>query len=61
MKNKQRLDLLLVQQGLAETRTKAQALIMSGQVYVNNQKADKPGLPLRRMWSFPFGETPVLT
>ena len=43
MKNKQRLDLLLVQQGLAETRTKAQALIMSGQVYVNNQKADKPG------------------
>lgn len=43
MKNKQRLDLLLVQQGLAETRTKAQALIMSGQVYVNNQKEDKPG------------------
>lgn len=44
MKNKMRLDLLLVEQGLADTRTKAQALIMSGLVYVNGQKADKPGM-----------------
>lgn len=29
-KNKERLDVLLVQRGLAETRTKAQAIIMSG-------------------------------
>ena len=43
MKNKKRLDVLLVEQGYAETRSKAQAIIMSGQVYVNDQKADKPG------------------
>lgn len=43
MKNKQRLDLLLVEQGLADSRTKAQALIMSGQVYVAGQKTDKAG------------------
>lgn len=45
MKNKMRLDVLLTEQGLAESRTKAQALIMSGQVYVDGQKADKPGAP----------------
>ena len=44
MKHKQRLDLLLVERGLAETRAKAQAVIMSGLVYVNGQKADKPGM-----------------
>ncbi|MBO5837728.1 MAG: TlyA family RNA methyltransferase [Oscillospiraceae bacterium] len=40
---KKRLDVLLVEQGYAETRTKAQAIIMSGSVYVQGQKADKPG------------------
>lgn len=43
MKIKKRLDVLLVERLYAETRTKAQAIIMSGQVYVNGQKADKPG------------------
>ena len=43
MKNKKRLDVLLTEQGYADTRTKAQAIIMSGLVYVNGQKADKPG------------------
>ena len=43
MKVKKRLDVLLVELGYAETRTKAQAIIMSGQVYVAGQKADKPG------------------
>ena len=43
MKIKKRLDVLLVELGYAETRTKAQAIIMSGQVYVAGQKADKPG------------------
>ena len=43
MKNKKRLDVLLTEQGYADTRSKAQAIIMSGQVYVNGQKADKPG------------------
>ena len=44
MKIKKRLDVLLVERGLAETRTKAQAVIMSGLVYVSGQKADKPGM-----------------
>ncbi len=44
MKIKKRLDVLLVEQGYADSRTKAQAIIMSGQVYVNDQKADKPGV-----------------
>lgn len=43
MKNKERLDVLLVEKNLAETRSKAQALIMAGLVYVDGQKADKPG------------------
>lgn len=44
MKIKKRLDVLLVEQGYAESRTKAQAVIMSGSVYVEGQKADKPGI-----------------
>ena len=44
MKIKKRLDVLLVERGYAETRTKAQAIIMSGLVYVTGQKADKPGI-----------------
>lgn len=43
MKVKKRLDVLLVERLYVETRTKAQAIIMSGNVYVNGQKADKPG------------------
>ena len=43
MKIKKRLDVLLVEQLYADTRSKAQAIIMAGQVYVNGQKADKPG------------------
>lgn len=44
MKVKKRLDILLVERGYAESRTKAQAVIMSGSVYVDGQKADKPGI-----------------
>lgn len=40
---KERLDVLLVRQGLAESREKAKAVIMSGSVYVNGQKEDKAG------------------
>jgi 23S rRNA (cytidine1920-2'-O)/16S rRNA (cytidine1409-2'-O)-methyltransferase len=41
--DKQRLDQLLVDRGLAESRQKAQALILAGAVMVNGQKAQKPG------------------
>ncbi len=44
MKHKERLDVLLVSLGLAESRAKAQATIMAGEVYVNGQKADKSGM-----------------
>ena len=40
---KKRLDILTFEQGLAESREKARALIMSGIVYVNGVKADKAG------------------
>jgi 23S rRNA (cytidine1920-2'-O)/16S rRNA (cytidine1409-2'-O)-methyltransferase len=41
---KQRLDLLLVQQGLVETREQAKRLIMAGEVSVDGQTQDKPGM-----------------
>ena len=37
---KERLDCALVSRGFAESREKAKAIIMSGIVYVNNQKSD---------------------
>ena len=40
---RQRLDQLLVDRGLADSRTKAQALILAGDVFVEGQKAEKPG------------------
>ena len=40
---KERLDILLVRQGLAPSREKAKAVIMTGNVYVNGQREDKAG------------------
>ena len=40
---KERLDVLLVNRGLAASREKAKAIIMSGNVYVDGQKEDKAG------------------
>jgi 23S rRNA (cytidine1920-2'-O)/16S rRNA (cytidine1409-2'-O)-methyltransferase len=40
---KERLDKLLLDRGLAESRAKAQAYIMAGEVNVNGQRVDKPG------------------
>jgi 23S rRNA (cytidine1920-2'-O)/16S rRNA (cytidine1409-2'-O)-methyltransferase len=51
--SRQRIDLLLVERGLAESRAKAQALVMAGAVVVGDRRIDKPGqlvdpaLPLR--------------
>ena len=44
MSNKERIDCALVNRGLIESREKAKAIIMSGIVYVNNQKCDKAGM-----------------
>ena len=44
MKRKERLDVLLVEKGYFDSRAKAQAVIMSGDVYVDGQKADKAGV-----------------
>ena len=40
---KERLDVLLVSNGYAESREKAKAIIMSGQVFVDGQREDKAG------------------
>ena len=41
---KKRIDVLMVEQGLAESRQKAQAIIMAGQVYMGEKRCDKAGL-----------------
>ncbi|MBM7620977.1 23S rRNA (cytidine1920-2'-O)/16S rRNA (cytidine1409-2'-O)-methyltransferase [Bacillus tianshenii] len=43
MTKKERLDVLLVERGLIETREKAKRSIMAGLVYTNEQRLDKPG------------------
>ncbi|MBI1898901.1 MAG: TlyA family RNA methyltransferase [Acidobacteria bacterium] len=43
---KKRIDQLLVERGLAESRQKAQALILAGQVFVADQKVEKAGQPV---------------
>lgn len=40
---KKRLDILVYEKGFTDSREKAKAIIMAGQVYVDNQKADKCG------------------
>ena len=43
---KQRLDQLVFELGYTESRERAKTTIMSGIVYVNGQKVDKPGTPV---------------
>ena len=43
MDSKVRIDLLMVEQGLAESREKARAMIMAGLVLVNDRRIDKAG------------------
>ncbi|HZN96092.1 MAG TPA: TlyA family RNA methyltransferase [Myxococcales bacterium] len=40
---KERLDVLLVERQLAESRARAQALVLAGEVVVDDQRVDKPG------------------
>ena len=40
---KERLDLMVLGQGCAESREKARILIMEGKVFVNGTREDKPG------------------
>ncbi len=47
MAKKTRLDVAVFEKGLAPSREKAKAIIMAGQVYVNNQKADKAGFEVK--------------
>ena len=44
MSEKKRLDVLLTERGLQESRQRAQAVIMSGEVFVNGQRVDIPSL-----------------
>jgi 23S rRNA (cytidine1920-2'-O)/16S rRNA (cytidine1409-2'-O)-methyltransferase len=43
---KERLDALLVMRGLAESRNAAQKLILAGEVFLGQNRADKPGMPV---------------
>lgn len=54
MKDKKRLDVLMTERGLSESREKAKAMIMSGIVYVGGQKEDKAGS------AFPDDESTVI-
>ena len=47
MSTKKRLDAAVFEQGFCDSREKAKTLIMAGVVYVNNQKADKPGIQIK--------------
>ena len=47
MSKKIRLDVAVFERGFAPSREKAKAIIMAGQVYVNNQKADKAGTEIK--------------
>lgn len=47
-RDKERLDLLLVERGLAENRTRAKAYIMAGEVSVDGQRVDKAGTAVPR-------------
>lgn len=48
MAEKIRLDVYLTENGMVQSRERAKALIMAGQVYVDNQKCDKAGMMLDR-------------
>ena len=60
LNEKMRLDAALVERGLILSRERAKTTIMSGQVYVNGQKADKAGTQVKTDDQIEVrGETPV--
>jgi len=46
--NKERLDILLVERGLVDTRSRAKASVMAGEVLVDGKRVDKPGTKIAR-------------
>ena len=46
MKSRPRLDRLMVEQGVTESRHRARALILAGEVLVDGEPAEKPGMPV---------------
>lgn len=46
--SKERLDVLIFERGLTESRERAKTYIMAGVVFVNGQREDKPGLKVKR-------------
>lgn len=55
---KERLDVLLVQRGLAPSREKAKAMIMEGNVFVAGQREDKAGTSFDEKVSIEVRELP---
>jgi len=60
---KERVDVLLVARGLAETRARAQALLLAGRVFSGEQRVDKPGttLPLEAPLAVRGGDNPYVS
>ena len=58
-KENNRLDSVIFSKGYSESREKAKALIMAGVVYVNNQKADKPGMTVKESDTIEVRENPL--
>lgn len=56
LESKERLDVLIVEKGLAESREKAKSYIMAGNVYVEGIREDKPGLKIKRSQSIEVRE-----
>ena len=48
MKAKERLDIILTERNMFQSREKAKASIMAGLIYVDGQRVDKPGTPVDR-------------
>ncbi|MBQ9437074.1 MAG: TlyA family RNA methyltransferase [Lachnospiraceae bacterium] len=56
---KTRLDLLLVQRGLAPSRERARAFIMAGEVFVTGERLDKPGMQVEEACGIEIKSDPI--